>query len=267
MLSQQKNSSRRQTLFNRNVGLWHSEYLIWSMLLAGGLAIIFAFKGYGHGEYLPANLATLVGGIVIILVSMDALSRRREKIHPEKVHPEEKDKRLGADQSTSHKQATIRQMGSQSNELALQAVRMVREQGWLRDGSCRSARLSMANLQKANFEYGDLAGADLGAANLEAARLGNVNLQFAKLIAANLGDASLVAASLQFADLQSANLQGARITDADLYGADLTEANLQDATLALSRLHGATFTGATYNHATIWPADFPPPPDAVKVDG
>ena len=45
-------------------------------------------------------------------------------------------------------QKLITQMREGSNEEALQAVDILREKGWLTDGSLREANLSDANLQR-----------------------------------------------------------------------------------------------------------------------
>jgi len=151
------------------------------------------------------------------------------------------------------KAALILQLGSPSNDFAVEAVRITESKGWLRDGSIKGANLGGANLKGANLGGANLKGANLGGANLqgadlreanlEGANLGFASLQDAKLLAANLQDAKLLAANLQGADLGFANLKGADLQAANLQGADLGHANFKGADLGHANLRGADLVG------------------------
>ena len=113
--------------------------------------------------------------------------------------------------------ALIFQMGSPNNGLAIEAVRSLREKGWLFDGSLKQITLKNANLQEAS-----LSNADLQKTNLQNANLSHVNLQDA-----NLQDANLFSANLQDANLSHVNFQNVDLTFANLKNANLSYANLQ----------------------------------------
>jgi hemoglobin-like flavoprotein len=112
------------------------------------------------------------------------------------------------------KRRVINQVGSQSNEFALDAVRRCREEKWLQNGLMAQANyskarlstvdLSDANLAKTDFSFADLSGADLTHANLEGA-----NLMGANLTSADLRWATLTNVNFRWADLQGAQLDGA----------------------------------------------------------
>lgn len=81
-------------------------------------------------------------------------------------------------------------MGSPNREFAIEAVRQLRQRGWLKDGTTMGAYL----------------------------------------VGANLEDADLFIAHLEFADLSKAHLAGAFLEGADLAGAYLEGADLHVAT-------------------------------------
>lgn len=113
----------------------------------------------------------------------------------------------------------ISQLGSPDNHRALQAAHILRERGWLNDGSLRRAALLNANLQSADLRGADLTTADLMRANLSKANLSGAMLRRAGLDGADLRGADLSAANLQTAMLHRANLEGATLRLADLEGA------------------------------------------------
>jgi hypothetical protein len=131
----------------------------------------------------------------------------------------------------------IRQMRSRRNPLALEAVQIAREKGWLTDGGLHRTTLRLADLQDANLENADLQDVDLSYANLSRSNLAGANLCRARFSQANLQDARLD-------------------------GADLREAMLADADLS-----GATFKAALYDSKTNWPPAFDPvAAEAIDVD-
>jgi uncharacterized protein YjbI with pentapeptide repeats len=70
------------------------------------------------------------------------------------------------------KEELILQMGSPENPFAVEAVRILRQKGWLKDGS-----LDGADLYKANLQEADLTNANLQEVNLEFANLQGANLR------------------------------------------------------------------------------------------
>jgi len=110
----------------------------------------------------------------------------------------------------------ISQVASLSNEFALDAVRLCRDEGWLQSGKMKGRRfasarlggadLSDSKLSRANFSFADLSAADLTHADLK-----GIDLKGANLHGADLRWADLSRASLQWADLRGANLAGARL--------------------------------------------------------
>ena len=178
----------------------------------------------------------------------------------------------------SEKKSLILQMGSPNREFAIEAVRQLRQRGWLKDGTTMGAYLVGANLEDADLfiahlEFADLSkahlagafleGADLAGAYLEGADLAgavliDAHLAGAYLVGANLEDAALSMAHLAWADLTGANLKRANLGEADLAGAHLKGADLAGAYLGEANLAGADLHVATYSDETVWPAGFNP---------
>ena len=145
----------------------------------------------------------------------------------------------------------------------------------------RDAKLSGANLEKAdlsetilfkadlsgaNLEKANLSGADLGAAKLSEADLTLANLSGAYLEEANLSEALLIEAKLLGAHLEETNLSGAKLIKANLSGAKLEKANLsgadlsgadlkEAADLSRSNLSGAKLIKADLSRAKLEKAD------------
>jgi hypothetical protein len=171
------------------------------------------------------------------------------------------------------KEELILQMGSPDNGFAAEAVRILRQKGWLADGNLEKVYLIGANLQSADLGGVNLQEAFLGKANLRGADLAGINLQGAYLTRANLRGADLIGGHLQLAKLEGADLRGAymgsvNLEGADmrgvlLVGADIRLANLQDVDLSYANLLGSylsdanllgvSLAGAIFNEATILP--------------
>lgn len=169
------------------------------------------------------------------------------------------------------KQRTIRQMRSPSNTLAIDAVRIAQDEGWLWDGSLNQALLIGANLAGASLQNASLENANLAVAHLESAfliganlkkiDLRGANLEGAHLDEANLQHANLTMARLRGASLISANLRGANLTNCGLQGAHLHHADMRDAILYSADLsyvflEHTLLEGAKFNRYTTPPADF-----------
>jgi hemoglobin-like flavoprotein len=114
----------------------------------------------------------------------------------------------------------INQVGSLSNEFALDAVRRCRDEGWLQSGAMvgrgyAKARLAGADLNGAVLGGADLSFADLSHCDLTHADLRRVCLKGANLTGADLRWADLTGARLQWADLRGAHLDGTNVTAID----------------------------------------------------
>lgn len=132
----------------------------------------------------------------------------------------------------------IREMGSQNNGIALQAVGELKAQDWLFDGTLRNQYFVGANLTAADLWFADV--------------------QAAILWDANFSSAELVKANLSYTDLSNANLQGADLSDANFSYANLWRANLQESTLKFTNfdqadLAEADFSEAAFEEDTILP--------------
>lgn len=109
------------------------------------------------------------------------------------------------------KQRLILQMSSSYNHFTCEAVRQLRDKGWLYDGTLRKANLSHPNLK----------GADLANANLAEAVMYQAKLKGAALLGANLRKAAIFRTKLTDANLWRADLRQAMFWESDLTGAKL----------------------------------------------
>ena len=75
----------------------------------------------------------------------------------------------------------ISQLRSEDNDLALEAVDLLRARGWLGDGLLHEANLNGANLRGAEMAGADLMGVDFLGANLQEATFSGANLEGAVL--------------------------------------------------------------------------------------
>lgn len=119
----------------------------------------------------------------------------------------------------------------------------------------RGARLTEADLRKADLRRCCLAGADLRSARLKGANLQGAQLDGAYLQGADLEEARLTGARLQDADLRQAYLGGTSLKGLDLDGADLDGTHLQRADLREARLAGARLSNAFLQGARLEGAD------------
>lgn len=217
-------SRRRHWYHGRDSSPVSLLYLI--AFLAGLSALIFAWLGYRNGEDFYANLATECASVAVTIFVIDYLYDRRSKLE--------------------EKQRIIEQMRSPSAEFAKEAIRIVDEKGWLRDGSLRGANMMDAHLNEAY----------LTGAHLERAFLRGAHLEKANLKGAHLEETDLVRTHLNVAHLVGAHLVGANLMAAHLEEAYLTGAHLEGAYLMWAHLKGTHLEGATYDVNTIWPEGF-----------
>lgn len=118
------------------------------------------------------------------------------------------------------------------------------------------AKLSAANLKKANLSETDLRWADLSAANLRGANLSRADLRRANLSRtifnlANLSEANLSETYLSGADLSEADLRKAFFIRSDLASADLSESDIRRADFRWAYLIKAKFNGADLSRANL----------------
>jgi len=173
--------------------MWSDEYpWLWFTpgltigLLVGflvGVSTATEIKGWFIDGFWPEGI-----GIFVTVVVIDSYAKKRAV--------EQEKRRL------------ILQMGSPDNAFAVEAVRILRSEGWLADGSLNEAWLYKANLN----------GVELDEANLDMAVLSSANLHGAGLQYASLKEADLSDANLQKVDFSGANLRGAA-----LYGSNLLD--------------------------------------------
>ncbi len=137
----------------------------------------------------------------------------------------------------NERRSVLAQVGSLSNDFALDAVRRVRQEGWLTDGS-----LSGVRLRKAALHHADLSGACLSQSDLRYSDLRGVSLTHA-----DLRGTDLTGCNLQDADLRWADLRGARVRWCNLMGAQLEHARLDEADLEFASVD----TDAHVNHPGV----------------
>lgn len=184
------------------------------------------------------DLAPEMVGMAFTIVVIDELNQRRLE--------------------QQEKENLIRQMRSDSNPFALEALRQIREKGWLYRGDLCGQLFRHANLQKAHLESADLQEADFTGANLQYSSLVRANLQRARLKVAHLQGAELHHANLQGAILENADLREVMLYDTNLQGANLHGAYLQAANLSHANLKDTDLSWANYSDDTVWPQGFNP---------
>mgnify|MGYP000185296155 CR=1 FL=1 len=203
------------------------EIVVMGMVIFGtGLAVIgFRKNGIAYFGEFNVNLVTEIISILFTIFILNRLQARRLK--------------------QSEKDALVLQMGSPDNTFAIEAVRQLRNKGWLEGVTLQKANLNYTNLSNANLYGANLNNASLIKARLHSANLSNANLSNASLHEAKLGRAYLIKADLSNADLRDADLRGAYLTGADLTGAKLSNTK--------------------YDHQTVWPHGFDPDAAGAKM--
>lgn len=196
---------------------------------------------------LSLNFGTEMAGAFVTFVVFDRLIERYEK-HEEEITEQEK---LKAD--------LITQLGSQVQDVAVNAAEQLNRYGWLRDGTLRRANLFGANLFEANLSRTNLEGANLEKANLEGIRLIKANLIETNLLWVNLEGANLFRANLRKTHMFEANLEGACLIEANLEGAHMTRAKFNEETILPDDTKWAPETDMARftdpNHPDFWRSD------------
>jgi hypothetical protein len=190
--------------------------LVFAVLGAGILLFGLIYLGDGTQHTwkkvysdLYTNFGTEFISIAITVLTIDVLNKRRE--------------------AKLRKHQLILQISSPSNAFSLEAVRLMKYEKWLYDGTLKNAILRSANLDSADLSKSYLAKVDLWEANLQSADLSSSTLDGANLWEANLSNADIRNASLVKTHLFMANLRGADLSGANLDSALLRDTNLQNA--------------------------------------
>jgi uncharacterized protein YjbI with pentapeptide repeats len=148
------------------------------------------------------------------------------------------------------KERLMLQLGSPSNEFAIEALRQLRWRGYHADGSLRNSKLIGAKLAGADLTKADLSHAVLGLADLTGADLCDSNLSHAILVEADLTEAYLINADLTGAGLVQAQLSGAILQGVNAFRANLSGADLERVNLGLADMSEANLHRANLKHAT-----------------
>jgi hypothetical protein len=122
----------------------------------------------------------------------------------------------------TEKKMLISQMASPHNILATDAIRIIRDKGWI--GELSGETFWYANLENAELYEANLSGSNLTYANLRNANLNQAVLDNATLVEANLSSARLNDAKLRKAKFISEHSGQFMLKDGDLLQADLTGA-------------------------------------------
>lgn len=141
----------------------------------------------------------------------------------------------------------ILQMSSPDNSIAIEAVRIASQKGWLEDGTMIKADLFKANLKSAIIGSANMANAKLLFVNLE-----DADLRGANLAESNIRESFLKNAKLGEVDFTNSNLEGTKLEGADLHGANLAQANLD-----YSNLQGANFYNTKLEETKLYRAILP----------
>lgn len=141
------------------------------------------------------------------------------------------------------KRNVLAQVGSYSNDFALDAVRRAEREGWLKDGSMRKQQMRKAKLRGADFSGANLEGIDLRYADLSGASFIQCNLKNANLLGANLTNCDLRLADLTGAQLKWTVLSGAQTEGAIFHGANVQFATVDQDCEELARLPGVAAGG------------------------
>jgi uncharacterized protein YjbI with pentapeptide repeats len=118
---------------------------------------------------------------------------------------------------------------STAPDTASDAANMLRERGWLLDGTMKGMFLQGADLRGVDFSDALLMDADMDEVDLSFASLAEADLEGASLREANFEGADLTGCNFENADLTNANFKRANMEAANLKGAEVTMEQLKQA--------------------------------------
>jgi len=145
----------------------------------------------GLVEEFYANLSWELTGIAVTILLIDRIYQRAE---------------MKREQSQ-----LLRQLHSHNANIVLQALDLLRINGWLEEGILVNMNLADTDLRRANLRHADMR---------------QIVLRRVDLRDADLRDADLTGADLQHADLRGAQLNGSTLRDANLANTKLAGASL-----------------------------------------
>lgn len=122
----------------------------------------------------------------------------------------------------SSQPSTLKNDTKSDNEAAIEAINIVRQKGWLEDGTLKGRNLS---------------GSDLSKAKLKGANFASTTLNYVDFSDANLMDVDLSTANLRGSILYHSNLTKATMFETDLTRVVLSYANLKKADLGYAILN------------------------------
>ena len=135
----------------------------------------------------------------------------------------------------------------------------------LKEANLEKSDLSNANLQGANLKEALLKGADLSGVNFAGANLKEVNLTGFDLKHLVFDGADMKEINLTGSDLKGASLKGTNLKEAVLDGVDFKHADMRGTDFSQAKWQGADFSGAFYNTTTLFPTDFNPEKEGMKM--
>lgn len=142
----------------------------------------------------------------------------------------------------------IHSLKNKENSIALQALEMARQCGWLDSDSKSLAKqdLSGANLSNSNFAGAYLFKVDFGKATLT-----NASFEGCLLDTANFEGATLIKANLQQSNCNYANFHSANLHQAICIGGMFSGAVFDNARLERTNFTGANLDGARLSNADL----------------
>lgn len=197
------------------------------------------------------NLYTEGVSVALTVLVVDFFARKRE----EQRRQQETQQRL------------TREAGSLDNATAINALREIKDRGWLNGGlsllagmTLRDARLTNADLSEANLQNTTFLRTDLTGANLDGVVLNGGNLAACQLDGASFNEARLRGVKAYETDFSGALMVGVDLSNAELDGARILKATISDALLPGARLkrvdlRGAALTRSDLSGAVFWGAD------------
>lgn len=202
----------------------HKRIFWWGFRATLGVLIVLsvvALYVVELGEYALNLLTEMIGVVIstcITVFIIDRLYAYRER--------------------ESLKRRLVRELGSGSNDHALNAASWLRVEGWLggKDGVLKKADLRGADLRNVPLWFQDRRDDSVQLADLEGAIFWESDLRKTVLMKANL----------KSAEFWFANLEGAYLDGANLKGTELNNANLKDTRLYGAKMQGATLFGARH---------------------
>ncbi len=143
------------------------------------------------------------------------------------------------------KSRLIRELGSEEKGLSSRALKELRENGWLQDGTLKNVDLQNANLSNLDLSDANLEGVNLKDANLNGAKLIRVNLNKANLTQAKLVRSNLENCKLNETIMHRVNLSEGILNRIEVVNIDFMNSNLELIEMTDSKLVDCKFEDVT----------------------